>query len=188
MTMRQKFLTLMLACCAAACAVGCSGGGQGSAAKPTFSATPEQRPELTHETIRNAINGTWIEGVPAANGTDKPENWVIERSEPKEINVVEQKMEGDRATVVVDIKTRSHPRARRQMSLEGRLRLTLELRTEFIFREWDVVDAENISFKYTKLDPPPSPSPSPGESPRPGETPNANGGPPPLPPPPPPAN
>ena len=174
----------LLLCCAAACAAGC-GGGQGSSASPTFSATPEQRPELTPEAVRKAINGSWIADVPAADGKDKPENWGFGYNEKKEIEIVEQKVEGDRATVVVNMKTRSNPRERRQLSLEGRLRFHLELQTEFIFREWRVSDVENISFRYTRL----QPSPSPGGSPQASPTGSAQPPPPGLPPaPPPPAN
>lgn len=156
-----------LAALAAACGGGNSSGG------PVLSATPEQRPEID---INKVINTAWVEDVPAADGQGKPSDWGFEPHEPKEITVVEQKVEGDRATYVIDIKTRSTPRARRQMSLEGRLKLHMELRTEFIFREWRVTDVENISFKYTMLGPPPPPLP--------GE----DVGPPPIPPPSPPAS
>ena len=61
-------LLLALAACA-----GCGGGN--SAGGPRLSATPEQRPELTLDTVRKAINGAWVEGVPAADGQGKPEDW-----------------------------------------------------------------------------------------------------------------
>ena len=180
--MRRRKLILLLLLAAAACAAGCSGGGQNSA--PVLSATPEQRPDLTLDTVRQAINGAWLRGVPAADGQGKPENWGFHSSEPKEIEIVEQKVEGDRAVVVVNMKTRSSPRDRRQMSLEGQLRLHLELETDFIFREWDVTEVENISLKYTLLQPAPTPAglpqPSPGVSPQP--SPQHAPPPPPLPP------
>jgi hypothetical protein len=168
----------------AACAASCGGGN--SAGGPGLSATPEQRPELD---INKVINTAWVEDVPAADGKGRPSSWDFEEREPKEITVVEQKVEGDRATCVVDIKTRSHPRDRRQMSLEGRLKLHMELRTEFIFREWRVTDVENISFKYTMLNPTPSPSPSgsPGSAGGASPVPGPPDGEPPVPPPPPPA-
>jgi hypothetical protein len=155
-----------LACCAASC------GGEGSGGRPALSATPEQRPELDLETVRKAINGAWVEGVPAADGQGKPQNWGFAHNEPKEIEIVEQKVEGDAATIVVNMKTRSHPRDRRQMSLEGQLRLHLRLETELFFREWDVDDVENISFKYTMLEPTPSPSPPGSPSPAGGASPS----------------
>jgi hypothetical protein len=158
-------LLLALAACAASC------GGGNSAGGPRLSATPEQRPEID---INKVINTAWVEAVPAADGKGKPAGWSFEDREPKEITVVEQKVEGDRATYVVDIKTRSHPRARLQMSLEGRLKLHMALRTEFIFREWRVTDVENISFKYTMLQPPPLPSPSGSPSPAGGASPAAS--------------
>jgi hypothetical protein len=180
---RRAKLILPAALCAAAFGWACGGGGGGG--QPQLSATPEQRPDID---INKVINTGWVEAVPAADGKGRPASWGFAEREPKEITVVEQKVEGDRATFVVDIKTRSHPRDRRQMSLEGRLKLHMELRTEFIFREWRVVDVENISFKYTMLNPPPSPpdSPSPGASPAqsPGTNPTASPAPP-LPPKPP---
>lgn len=157
-TLNGRRLTVALLLSAlAACAAACGGGN--SAGGPGLSATPEQRPDID---INRVINTAWVEDVPAADGKGRPADWGFAEREPKEITVVEQKIEGDRATYVIDIKTRSHPRDRRQMSLEGRLKLHAELRTEFIFREWRVVDVENISFKYTMLTPPP---PLPGETP-----------------------
>ena len=166
----RRLATALLLLALAACAAACGGGN--SAGGPGLSATPEQRPDLTLETIENAINHAWVEDVPAADGQGKPADWGFERNEPKEITIVEQKVEGDKATVVIDIKTRSHPRARLQMSLEGRLKLHMALRTDFIFREWRVDDVENISFKYTMLQPTPTPSPS--SSPSPAASPSAS--------------
>jgi hypothetical protein len=158
---------LVLAALLAFCAAGCGGGNPSSAGvMPT--ATPEKRPDLTLNTIREVINHAWVDDVPAADGKGKPEDWAFESNEPKEIEIVEQKQEGDTATVLINIKTRSHPRARRQMSLEGQLRLQLKLESEFIFQEWRVRDVENISFKYTNLNPTPPPSPDPSKSPAPG--------------------
>jgi hypothetical protein len=157
---RRLTIALLLfasACCAASC------GGGNSAGGPGLSATPEKRPELDLETVKRAINGAWVEGVPAADGKGKPENWRFAYNEPKEIEIVEQKIEGDRATFVVNMRTRSHPRDRRQLSLEGQLRLHLRLETEVFIREWDVFEVENISFRYTLLQP--SPGPEGGASP-----------------------
>lgn len=180
----RRLTIALLLCAATACAAACGGGGQGSS--PALSATPEQRPELTPDIVRKAINGSWVEAVPAANGTDKPENWGFGYNEKKEIEIVEQKMEGDRATVVVNMKTRSNPRERRQLSLEGQLRFHLELKTDFIFRQWDVTEVENISFKYTRLEPPsPSPEVSPQASPGVSPNPSPQNPPPGAPPPPP---
>lgn len=158
---RRLAIALLLSALAA-CA-GCGGGN--SAGGPTLSATPEKRPDLDLETVRKAINGAWVEDVPAADGKGKPEDWRFYHNEPKEIEIIEQKVEGDTATVVVNMKTRSAPRDRVQKSLEGQLRLHMRLETELFFREWDVAEVENISFKYTMLQPPPSPSPEGGASP-----------------------
>ena len=173
---------LAVACALLALAACAACGGQNSAGGPLLSATPEQRPDLDLNTVRKAINGAWVEGVPAADGQGRPENWGFGHDEPKEIQIVEQKVEGDKATVVVDMKTRSTPRARRQMSLEGRLRLHMRLETEVFLREWDVEEVENISFKYTKLDPSPSANPDPRAGPAQSPGANANA---PAPPPPP---
>jgi hypothetical protein len=182
--MPARRLTIALLFCIAAACAACGGGGQNSG--PALSATPEQRPELTPETVRKAVVGAWVEDVPAADGKGKPENWGFDYNEPREMEIVEQKVEGDRATVVVNMKTRSHPRARNQKSLEGQLRLHLELETDFIFREWDVTEVENISFKYTTLQPSPSPGGSPQASPTGSPNSSPQNSPQGLPPPPPP--
>jgi len=159
----RRLTVALLLFALSACAASCGGGN--SAGSPGLSATPEKRPELDLETVKRAINGAWIEDVPAADGQGKPANWRFAYNEPKDIEIVEQKIEGDAATVVVNMKTRSHPRDRRQMSLEGQLRLHMRLETEVFIREWDVVEVENISFKYTMLQPPPSPGPEGSASP-----------------------
>jgi hypothetical protein len=163
----RRLTTALLLLALAGFAAGCGGGN--SAGGPTLSATPERRPELDLETVKRAVNGSWVEDVPAADGKGKPQDWRFFYNEPKEMEIVEQKVEGDAATVVVNMKTRSAPRSPVQMSLEGQLRLHMRLETEVFIREWDVVEVENISFKYTMqqppLPPPGGPSPEDGASP-----------------------
>jgi hypothetical protein len=69
--------------------------------------------------------------------------------------VLEKKIEGDHATVVLDIKTRSGPHARGPRALAGQIRTEWELRSGWVLRQWEIVGTENISMKYKKLLAPP---------------------------------
>ena len=73
------------------------------------------------------------------------------------IAVVDQKVEGNRATIVLDIKTSSNPRARVRRHLAGQIRTDWELRTGWVLRRWEIVNTENISMKYKDDSPPPPP-------------------------------
>ena len=123
---------------AMACAVAC--GGAPSPPK-------DERPEITLETIKQQVNGEGVK-VLSADGKTPPIDWYFDRSEPKEIEIVDQKIEGDRATFLVNMKTRTGPRARNPRTLSGQLRLHYELQSGLVFREWEIVGIENISFKY----------------------------------------
>src|SRR5688572_8366379 len=79
-------------------------------------------PELTDEIIHERINDAWIREVPEENGAAEPITWGFDESELKEIAVVEKQMEGTRATIVLDVKTGSSPRARNQRRLAGQIR------------------------------------------------------------------
>ena len=111
------------------------------------------RPEITLENIYEDINGEWVE-VPAAGGASEPSSWRFDRSEPKEIEIVEKQLAGDKATFVIDMRTRTAPRAEQQegttKKLAGRLRLHYELQSGFVLRKWEIVRVENISFAYQK--------------------------------------
>ncbi|MDT7605485.1 MAG: hypothetical protein QOF61_3482, partial [Acidobacteriota bacterium] len=113
-TMRRLLLWLSLlsaATCVAAC------GGQRAA----NSAASDQLPALKLENVRQDINGKWVK-VPAADGKSKPlDPWVFDPSEPKQIEIVEQKIEGDRATFLINMQTHTGPHARSPMSLSGQL-------------------------------------------------------------------
>jgi len=108
-------------------------------------------PELTEEVIRERIHETWVREVPSENVNSAPISWGFSRDEPKEITVVEKNVEGTRATIVLDIKTGSSPRARNQRYLAGQIRTEWELRTGWVLRRWEIVDTENISMKYRDL-------------------------------------
>ena len=124
------------------------------------SASPEgdgaQVPELTDEVIRERINYTVVWDVPEENGTSEPISWRFNEDEPKEITVVEKQIDGDRATIVLDIKTRTAPKRRSQRSLAGQIRTEWELKTGWMLRKWEIVRTENISMKYKNLPKPPA--------------------------------
>jgi hypothetical protein len=113
-------------------------------------------PELTDEVIRERIHETWVREVPSENVNSAPISWGFSRDEPKEIAVVEKNVEGTRATIVLDVKTGSSPRARNQRYLAGQIRTEWELRTGWVLRRWEIVDTENISMKYRDLPKPPA--------------------------------
>ncbi|MGH9900820.1 MAG: hypothetical protein ACRD68_03170, partial [Pyrinomonadaceae bacterium] len=95
------------------------------------------------------------------DNTSKPTPWVFDEDEPKEYEVLEQSIDGDRATFLIDMKTSTAPRARNQLQLSGKLRLHYELQSGWVTRKWEIVSVENISMKYRAVLPSPSPSPSP---------------------------
>jgi hypothetical protein len=104
------------------------------------------------ETIREDINGKRVE-VPAEGGALEPSSWRFYPSEPKEVEILEKQLAGDRATFVVDLRTRTSPRAEQQgitKKLAGRLRLHYELQSGLVLRKWEIVRIENISFAYQK--------------------------------------
>ena len=113
-------------------------------------------PELTEEIIRERINYAAVWDVPEENGAAEPISWRFGEDEPKEITVVEKKVEGTRATIVLDIKTGTAPNRRNLRSLAGKIRTEWELKTGWALRRWEIVETENISMKYKDL---PKPSP-----------------------------
>jgi hypothetical protein len=133
---------------AALCATACGGGKQTSA--------PDERPPLNLDTISRDINGRGVE-TPSADGKSKPITWVFVPEEPKEIEVVDQKIEDERATFLINMKTRSVSNARNPRHLAGQLRLHYELQSGLVLRQWEIVEVENVSFTYV-IEPPPSPT------------------------------
>lgn len=135
-----------------ACSSGCapsSSQGDGNQSSPAL-------PELTEEVIRERINYTWVREVPEENGAAEPISWNFVENEPKEITVVEKKIEGERATIVLEIKTRSALNMRNPRSLAGQIRTEWELKTGWALRKWEIADTENISLKYKNIPKPPA--------------------------------
>jgi hypothetical protein len=131
------------------------GGGQG----PSANSASGEAPEITEETIRERIDGARVREVPEENGAGQPIVWNFNEEEPKEIAVVEKQIDGARATIVLEIKTRSASYMRNPRALAGRIRTEWELKTGWVLRRWEIVRTENISLKYKNL-----PKPPPGNS------------------------
>ena len=137
----------------------------------------DARPALSDEKIRESIFDAWVEEVPEEKGAAKSITWHFRPDEPTEVAIVERQMDGDKATVVVDVTARSAPRARSPKVLAGRLRLHYELQTELFLRRWRIVDVDNLSMTYREEpkpdtapddgDGPPEPPPPPPKEPRP---------------------
>jgi len=154
----------------------CSGCAPSKGDRPQETAASGEIPELTDELIKERINYTWVRNVPEETGSGEPISWSFVRTEPKEITIIEKKMEGNRATLLLDIKTSSSPRSRTQRYLAGQIRTEWELRTGWVLRQWEVVETENISMKYKNLTKPPEqnqPKPSEQNATKPPE-PNSN--------------
>ncbi|MEJ7848222.1 MAG: hypothetical protein WKF92_09060 [Pyrinomonadaceae bacterium] len=151
---RMTFLGLALLL---ACPFGCAPApSQGNGTQGSSASAPTDIPEITDELIHEWINNTGIRNVPEENGSAEPTNWNFDEDEPKEITVVEKQIEATRATIVLDIKTTSAPRARDPRYLAGQIRTEWELRTGWVLRKWEIVNAENISMKYRNLPKPPA--------------------------------
>lgn len=148
-SMRTTAPLLLLA--ATALFAGCGGpSSQGPAGGNDF-------PELSKAIIDQRINDARVYEVLPESGVGDPIPWGFDEDEPKEITVVDQQMNGTRATVILDIKTQSSPRANNLRYLAGRIRTEWELQTGMVLRRWEIVGTENISMKYKDL---PKPSPS----------------------------
>ena len=140
-----------------ACSFGCAPSSSTSDGNNNPSASASNNlPELTEEIIRERINDADVREVPEENGTAEPISWRFDEEEPKEIAVVEKKMDGTRATIVLDIKTQSAPGWRNPRSLAGRIRTEWELKTGWALRRWEIIRTENVSMKYKNLPKPPA--------------------------------
>lgn len=129
---------------------GCNAPPPGGGEKGS-TAAPEGQPELSDAVINERINDARVREVPEENGKGDPIFWSFDRDEPKEITVVERQENGPRATLVLEIKTRSAPGTRNPRELAGQIRTEWELRTGWVLRRWEIVDTENISMKYRNL-------------------------------------
>ena len=110
------------------------------------------RPEITVETILEDLDRQRID-VPAEEGSSEPSSWRFFPNEPKEIQILEKKVTGDKAILVIDLKTRTSPRAEEQgikKRLAGKIRLHYELKSYLVVRKWEITGMENISFAYQK--------------------------------------
>ena len=140
-----------------ACSFGCAPSSSPGDGKQSPSASASNDlPELTEEIIRERINDAGVREVPEENGTAEPISWSFDEEEPKEIAVVEKQMDGERATIVLDIKTRSASNVRNPRYLAGQIRTMWELKTGWALRKWEIVRTENISMKYRNLPKPPA--------------------------------
>ena len=129
------------------CAPPASQNGSGSASN--------ELPDLTEEVIRERINEAGVWDVPEETGVGEPISWRFDEDEPKEITVVEKKMKGELATIVLDIKTRSALNRRNPRALAGQIRTEWRLKTGWALRRWEIFATENISMKYKNLPKPP---------------------------------
>jgi hypothetical protein len=145
-------ITLLLTCSFGCAPSSSQGDGKQN---PSASSAPNDLPELTEDVIRERLNQARVRQIPEENGTAEPISWSFYEEEPKEITVVEKQIEGERATIVLDIKTRSTPNARNPRSLAGQIRTEWRLQTGWVLRRWEIVKTENISMKYKNLPKPP---------------------------------
>ncbi|MEO7674478.1 MAG: hypothetical protein ABIU09_10440 [Pyrinomonadaceae bacterium] len=124
---------------------------QGDSVQGGSASTSSDLPEITDEMIHQWINDTRVRNVPEENGSAEPISWGFDDDEPKEITVVAKQIEGNRATIVLDIKTTSAPHSREPRYLAGQIRTEWELRTGWVLRTWEIARTENISMKYKNL-------------------------------------
>jgi hypothetical protein len=136
---RRTLIYAFAILCVAACVSACGGGAQQSATN--------DRPALMPDNVREDINNEWVR-VPSADGKSEPINWNFVREEPKQIDILDQKIEGDTATFLIQMQTRTVPRSRNPRTLSGQLRLHYHLESGLVFRKWQIVEIENVSFKY----------------------------------------
>jgi len=92
-------------------------------------------PKITLETIQKDIVGK--------NTGEGIMSWTFDKNEPREISIVESKYEGDKATIIIDMKTQSAPGSFMRLQFAGKLRLHYE----WIANEWNLTRAENLTFK-----------------------------------------
>lgn len=108
-------------------------------------------PEITDEKLREEINDVYLREVPEETGAGETISWRVDEAEPKEFTVLEKKLEGNRATIVLDLKTGTAPNAPSPKYLAGQIRTKWELQTGWAMRKWEIVESENISMKYKNL-------------------------------------
>jgi len=129
---------------------GCGGPSPSNETGPS-----SQIPELTDEVINERINYARVRDIPEETGAAEPISWTFIESEPKEIEIVDRQVDGNEATVILNIKTRTFPGARNPRELAGQIRTEWRLETGWVLRKWEIVRTENISMKYKNLPKPP---------------------------------
>ncbi len=140
-----------------ACSFGCApSSSQGDGKQNPSASASNDLPEITDEKLRQEINDAYVREVPEENGAGEPINWSFDEEEPKEFTVVDKQMEGERATIIINIKTNSAPLSRSPKYLAGQIRTKWELQTGWALRTWEIVETENISMKYKNLPNPPA--------------------------------
>ena len=151
-----RFSTFLGLALLLACSFGCApSSSPGDGKQSSTESTSGDMPELTEDIIRERINDAWVGDVPEENGAAEPINWSFDENEPKEIAVVEKQTSGVRATIVLDIKTRSAKHVRNPRELAGQIRTEWELKTGWALRKWEIIDTDNISMKYRNIPKPP---------------------------------
>ncbi len=160
---RRQSAALSLLLLAALCALAC-GGGQ--------SASHDDLPPLNPDNIRRDINGRFVR-VPSADGKSEPIPWVFDPFEQKDIQIIDQKIEGETATFLINMKTHTMPRSRNPRSLSGQLRLHYRLQSGLVLRQWEIEEVENVSFTYTD-EPRPSPTNETNTNAKPSDNANAS--------------
>ena len=123
----------------------CGGPGPADTSADQYN---EGIPQLTDEVIRERLIGVRFGPIPEESGASEPISWRFFPDEPKEIGIVEKNIQGNTATVLLDIKTTSGPRTREPRQLAGQIRVEWRLESGVVLRRWEVVGTENISVKY----------------------------------------
>jgi hypothetical protein len=142
----------------AALAAASACGPRPEAPKPS----PDTLPDLGDEKIRETLFEAEVREVPEEKGAARPIRWHFMRDEPTELTIVDRQIDGEKATVLVDVTTRTAPRSRSPKVLSGRLRLHYELQRMIILRKWRIVDIDNLSMKYRE-EPKPDIEPNDGD-------------------------
>ncbi len=147
--LHASFLGLALMLTASfGCAPSSTGGGTQN---DSTSSAPNDIPEITDEKLRQEINDIYLREVPEETGAGETISWRIDENEPKEFTVLEKKFDGNRATIVLNLKTGTAPNARSPKYLAGQIRTNWELQTGWAMRTWEIVETDNISLRYKNL-------------------------------------
>lgn len=145
------FLCVSLLALILTASFGCAPSSTGGGIQNDSTSSVNNIPEITDEKLRQEINDVYLKEVPEETGTGETISWRIDENEPKEFTVIEKKLDGNRATIILDIRTGTAPNARSPKYLTGQIRTKWELQTGWAMRKWEIVESENISMKYKNL-------------------------------------